>query len=135
MTPGPGRPSAAARTLAFLFGGYVGFQFMMTHWPKLVVPGPGRPDLIVHIAVFGTWNALLIACGRFGPRLSTRNIALSTLTAAIYAAIDESLQLIPFIRRVAALDDYAANLSGILLVAFASLALRAILRRPGASHE
>lgn len=123
MTPGPARSSLLRQLTAFVFGGYAGFQFMMTHWPALVVPGPGRPDLLVHILVFGTWNALLIACGLFGPRLSLRNIAVSTLIASVYAGIDETLQLVPFIRRVAALDDYGANIIGIQCVAIVALLL------------
>lgn len=116
-------------SLAFVFGAYAGFQFMMTHWPSLVVPGPGRPDIVVHLLVFGLWTALLTACGCFGPPLSVRNIAVAALIASVYAGIDESLQLIPFIRRVAAWDDYGANVAGIHLAALAALALRTLSGR------
>lgn len=102
--------------LPFVFGGYAGFLFMMTHWPALQLPGPGRPDLVAHLLIFGMWNALLIACGRFGPRLSITNIAICTMIACVYAGFDESLQLVPFINRVAALDDFGANIAGIQTV-------------------
>lgn len=105
----------AASLLPFAFGAYAGFLFMMTHWPALKLPGPGRPDLVAHLAIFGLWNALFIACGRFGPRLSIVNIAICTMIASVYAAIDESLQHIPGLNRVPALDDFGANVAGILL--------------------
>lgn len=121
----PARPRAPSTPplLAFIFGGYVGFQFMMTHWPALTLPFPGRPDLVAHFTVFGTWNALLIACGRFGPRFSLRNIAVCTMIAAMYAGVDEGLQLIPAVRRHAAWDDYGCNVAGIQLVALGALIL------------
>ena len=128
MTP-PAGWTTGRRAVVFLFGAYAGFQFMMTHWPKLVVPGPGRPDLIVHFAVFGLWNALLISCARFGPALSWRNITASTVLASVYAGVDEGLQAIPVLRRVCAWDDYGANVAGIHLVAVAALLLSWALRR------
>lgn len=127
MTPGVGW-SAGRRAVVFVFGAYAGFQFMMTHWPKLVVPGPGRPDLVVHFAVFGLWNALLIACARFGPALSWRNITASTVCASLYAGLDEGLQAIPALRRVCAWDDFGANVAGIHLVAVAALLLSMVFR-------
>jgi hypothetical protein len=95
------------------FWAYAAFVFIGTHYPKLVVPGAGRPDILVHIAVFALWTALIIACGFFGPPLSARNLIVSAVIAAIYSGVDELLQAIPFIRRVPAWDDWGANLIGV----------------------
>lgn len=135
MTGGPGARASVRSLLAFAFGAYVGFQFVMTHWPGLAVPGPGRPDLVVHFAVFGTWNALLIACGCFGPRLSLRNIAVSTLIASLWAAFDEGSQIVPAIRRVAAWDDYGANIAGIQIAAVIAIGLGRLARGAGGRDE
>lgn len=94
---------------------YVPVLFLGTHWPKLEVPGEGRPDLLVHLVAFGLWAGLLIGCGFFGPSLSWRNITRVFVIAAVYAAFDEATQAIPFLHRHAAFDDYVANLVGILL--------------------
>lgn len=88
--------------------------FTATHWPNLRIEGPiKRPDLIIHLAAFGLWTALLIAFAAFGPALSARNILACVGIAALYAAFDESTQAIPFLNRTAAWDDYAANLGGV----------------------
>lgn len=108
--PGPG-----ARRAAFVL--YAVPLFVATHWPALAVPVEGRWDLLVHAAVFAGWNALLIACGYFGPALSARNIKLATVIAAAYAAFDEGLQALPMVRRTAAWDDFGANLAGVTLAA------------------
>jgi hypothetical protein len=91
--------------------------FIGTHWPALKINAPGRPDLLVHAAIFSLWTLLLIACGFFGPVLSRRNILTALPVAIVYAAIDESLQAIPWIRRTAALDDYLMNVTGIVAAA------------------
>lgn len=102
---------------------YLPTLFTATHWPKLTLPGTGRPDLIVHLFAFGLWTALFIGAGFFGPALSWRNIRVAFLIAPLYAAIDEGLQAIPFVHRTAAFDDWLANLSGILLACFGALIL------------
>jgi VanZ family protein len=92
--------------------------FIATHWPQLRVDGPiPRTDLVAHFTVFGTWGLLATASAFFGPALSRRNIARTWVVGVIYAAIDEGLQLIPALGRVAALDDFAANATGITLAA------------------
>jgi VanZ family protein len=113
------------RTLIhFVFGAYAGALFLATHWPNVQIHGPiPRPDIVIHVTVFGTWNALMIGCGLFGARFSTRNIGRSTLISLLYAAIDEGLQAIPFVHRHAAVDDYGANAAGIVLVAAISFVI------------
>ena len=121
--------SVSLRTLIrAAFWGFAVLLFVGTHWPKLTIPAPGRPDLVVHMTIFAMWTALLISCGYFGPALSSRNLAIVLAIAPVYAAIDESLQAIPWIRRHAAWDDYAMNVSGIAL-ALAAAALFGTLRR------
>jgi VanZ family protein len=115
--------------VAFLL--FVPVLFTATHWPKLEIPGEGRPDLVIHIVAFGTWATLLIGCGFFGKALSWRNIGAVLLVAAAYAAFDEATQAIPWVRRHAALDDYLANLLGIVLACGGAVLLmkvRGVLR-------
>lgn len=123
MNPARYRPAARG-----VFGLYLPTLFIATHWPRLTIPGEGRPDLLVHIAAFGLLTALLIPCGFFGPALSPRNILVSGFIASAYAAFDEATQAIPFIRRHAAFDDWLADLAGIALACIGGFVLA--LRRP-----
>ncbi len=121
---------AARRWARAVFWVYAAFIFVGTHWPKLEIPGTGRPDLFAHVAVFGLWAALFIACRFFGPALSWRNIGLGALVSAAYSGIDEGLQAIPFIRRVPAWDDWGANLLGVGVAAAGAAALRLATAAP-----
>lgn len=121
MTRGPWSSLAFRR---FVFGGYAGVLFVMTHWPRVAIPADGRWDLLVHACVFGGWAAFLLSTGAFGASRSPRNIAGSLPVAMIYACVDEGLQAIPAVRRVAAWDDLAANISGILIVSLIAWRLR-----------
>lgn len=108
---------------------YALIVFGLTHFPGVKIEGPiPRPDLIVHITVFGLWTALCIACGFFGTPLSTRNILLSGLVSLIYSALDEGSQAIPMFIRVAAWDDWLANAAGVIIVTFGALLLARRLR-------
>ncbi|MGP1310417.1 MAG: hypothetical protein ACTS27_09495, partial [Phycisphaerales bacterium] len=67
------------RATVILRAGFVVYALTLvtlTHWPRLELPVDviERPDLVAHLLAFGLLNALLIACGFFGPRLSRRNI-------------------------------------------------------------
>ncbi|MFZ4572837.1 MAG: hypothetical protein ACOYN0_00485 [Phycisphaerales bacterium] len=102
--------------LRFVFGGYAGTIFALTHWPRLAFASPiQRSDLYIHFTAFGLWTTLLAATQCFGPALSRRNLLRSGLTALIYAPIDEFSQAIPGLGRSAGLDDLAANYGGVLL--------------------
>ncbi len=125
MSPAP----AARRWARAAFWAYALLIFVGTHWPKLEIPGTGRPDLIAHVAVFGLWTALFIACRFFGPALSWRNIGLGGLVSAAYSGIDEGLQAIPFIRRVPAWDDWGANLIGVAGAAIIAAGLRLLITK------
>ncbi|MEX2217492.1 MAG: hypothetical protein WD749_01925 [Phycisphaerales bacterium] len=103
--------------------------FTATHWPALEIPGEGRPDLWIHLAVFALWAALLIAAGLFGPPLSIRNILAVAVLGAAWAALDEALQGIPWVRRHPGVDDWLCNVAGIALACLSALALRPLLDR------
>lgn len=107
---------------------YAAAIFTLTHTPGVQVGGKVRVDLLAHLTVFGLWAVLLAVCAFFGPPLSWRNIRVVWPLAAVYAAIDESLQAIPFIRRNAALDDWLANVAGISIACLAMLAFDRIRR-------
>ena len=136
-----------SRVRRWAFAAFAVAVFVATHWPNLQLPGTGRPDLLVHVVVFAAWTAMLILAGFFGPPFSLRNIGMAALIAPVYAAIDEGLQAIPFIRRHAAFDDWGANVSGIAFACLAALAVRAALglkaapsgaasnHQPGDSHD
>ncbi len=91
--------------------------FVATHWPALTIPMKGRWDLPIHASVFAGWNVLFMLLGAFGNAFSPRNIVLSSLVATAYAGLDEGLQALPFVRRTAAWDDFAANALGVWLAA------------------
>lgn len=118
------------------FALYAAAIFTLTHTPGVQVGGKVRIDLVVHLGVFGLWAVLFAACSFFGPAFSWRNIRLVWPIAAVYAAIDESLQAIPFIRRHAAFDDWVANFAGVSLACIAMLVLgRMLASRAQVSKE
>lgn len=99
------------------FGVWAVTVFTLTHWPGLKIEGAPvrRPDLFAHLGVFGLWGVLFAWSGFFGRRGSARNACWSFGIGVVYAAVDESLQLIPILNRHAGLDDFAANVLGIAL--------------------
>jgi hypothetical protein len=134
MVGSDGAGAGRRRLWRLAFWMYAAALFTATHWPKLELPAPEGGDKVVHVIVFGAWMVIASAQGWFGRPLSDRNLLRTLLVAAAYAAADEGLQAIPFIRRTAALDDYAANAVGVMLAALVLLALRERLgsREPGA---
>lgn len=104
-----------------------------THWPKLELPLPSlRPDIVIHMVVFGLWTLACINAGFFGPALSRRNILLGGLVSLVYSAIDEVSQGLPGVHRVVGLDDALANAAG---VTTAVVVCVVIARRRAASAE
>lgn len=108
-------PALTRPRLRAAFWCWAAILFTGTHWPKLEIPGEGRPDLLVHLSIFGLWGSLLIAAGFFGRPTSWRNIGAVFVIGLVYGAIDELLQAIPFIHRTCALDDWALDSVGILI--------------------
>ncbi len=98
------------------FAGFAVLLFVGTHWPKLRIEGPiPRPDLVIHLVVFGMWALLLCVSGLLGEpgRLSTTLKCFAV--GLVYAAIDESTQMIPSLGRYAAMDDYLFNALGLAI--------------------
>lgn len=99
--------------------------FTGTHWPKLRIEGPiPRPDLVVHFVAFGLWGLTLCVSGLLGEPGTIRNAARCLGVGLVYAAIDESLQLIPILGRTFGLDDYAFNVIGLVMGTSLSLLIR-----------
>lgn len=106
------------------FAAYALLIVTLTHWPGLTIEGPvARPDLWIHVGVFGGWTVLFAACGWFGPALSARNVLLSGAASLAYATVDEVTQGLPGINRHVAVDDWLANAAGIILATAGLLAL------------
>lgn len=101
-----------------------------THWPALKIASHGvnRLDLFIHAGAFGAWTLLLTFAGFFGPALSRRNIVRSTVTALVYALLDELTQGLPVLQRTVDPLDLAANAAGIVLVGLALLLLAGRLK-------
>lgn len=87
---------------------------VLTHWPRLQIPGSvPNSDLMVHVAAYGVWTLLLILCRFFGSALSMRNVLICAGIAAGYGVVDELTQAIPVIQRHAAPEDFLADVIGI----------------------
>ena len=132
--------------VAFWF--YAIALFVATHWPNLRIESSHipRPDIFIHMAVFGGWVMLLVATGYLAPgsddplaesrgvrgwlRLVTRPraVLLAMFVALAYAALDELTQGVPGLGRTVALDDYAANCGGIVAACGAAALLRFFTR-------
>lgn len=99
--------------------------FVGTHWPQLRIHGPiRRPDLIVHLVAFGIWALALCLSGLIGNPGSRKTALRCLLVGAVYAAFDETTQMIPILGRFAGLDDYLFNLIGLVLGSSLSLLFR-----------
>jgi VanZ family protein len=107
--------------------------FTATHTPGVQFGTRFRWDILIHIAAFGLWAACLALAGFFGPPCSWRNIRCVAPIATAYAAADEALQAIPFVHRHAAVDDWLANVTGIVIACSALLWWGH--RHPGAMPE
>jgi len=108
---------------------YAAVLLMMTHWPRLEVPGPTGTDKLLHILAFGGWCGLFTVCGWFGRPLSDANLLRSCVVAAAYGALDEGLQGLEWIQRSCEWADLGANLTGVVGVTTVLLILRAPLSR------
>jgi hypothetical protein len=124
-------PSARPGGPRWAFRAYTAALLTVTLWPKLRVPNAvPRTDLVAHMIGFGLWTLLLLLCGAFGRVWSVRNVALSALVGVAFSGIDELLQLIPFIHRTCAWDDFGADCLGVAIVLGAALVI--VARRRGA---
>ena len=97
-----------------IFAIYAALTVTATHWPKLELPLPSmRPDILIHMLVFGLWTIACVYAGFFGPILSRRNMLLAGAVSLVYSAIDEVTQGLPGVNRVVGLDDALANAAGV----------------------
>lgn len=130
---------------------YAALVFTATHWPNLRIESGvvERPDLYIHMTVFGLWTLLLVATGYFADgaedpvaesggvrgwaRIVTRPLGVVKVgvVALVYAAADEMSQGIPGLGRTVAWDDYAANSAGIVSAVAAALIAWRTTRRGG----
>lgn len=111
------------RILAFV--GIAVLLFVGTHWPQLRIEGPiKRPDLIVHFIAFGLWSLALCITGLLGEPGTRANALRCFAIGVVYAAFDESTQMIPALGRFAGLDDYAFNVIGLIIGCSLSLLVR-----------
>ena len=108
----------------WIFGIQMTATVLLTLWPNLQVPNVvPRTDLVGHMTVFGSWMIAAIWLGMFGPIFSARNIVLTGMLGAMFGAVDEGLQAIPFIHRTCALDDWGCNVLGITVGGFLMIVL------------
>ncbi len=131
------RIDRAPRGARRVFWTYALLLFIGTHLPKLDirVPGVERPDLIMHVLVFGAWFGLFWITGYAGSIWHRRSAVVSGFVACGYAAMDERLQALPFINRTCAWDDLEANWLGISLAMLTALVLITLTGRPNAAQH
>jgi len=115
--------------LRYAFFIYAPLLFLGTHWPQLTIPLPGRPDLVVHMTIFGGWTLLLFLSGLVGDPRSWRTVAVTHVVAVLYAAADESLQAVPLVRRHFDWDDMMFNTFGVVAATILNMWLRRLLDR------
>ena len=125
-------PAPASRAWRALFLLYAVALFIGTHWPQLAIPMKGRPDLVVHMTIFGGWTVLFFLSGLAGPPTHWRAVAVAQLVGVLYAAADESLQAVPFVRRHFDWDDMMFNVFGVCAATMLNIRLRALLDRRAA---
>lgn len=100
-----------------------------THWPGLAVPeGPiSRMDLVVHCTAFAGWTLLLFLTGWVAPSCPTRRVVWTGTIAVCFAAFDELTQ--PLFTRTADWTDFAADCSGVVLMALVIFAWASVVNR------
>lgn len=124
--------------LRYAFWVYAAGIFVATHWPslKIKVGDFERPDLVIHMVVFGVWTVLLWASGLVGRRESVKTAVIAGGVTLVYAAFDEGTQALPGLGRTAAWDDYMANALGVVVGTVAAMVGASVLRKrataPGA---
>lgn len=84
-------------------------------WPQLALPPVvPRPDLIVHCVSFGLFALLLCL---WNPTKTSRlgtKMVLAFVAGTSYGGMTELLQSIPVLHRTAAIDDWGADVLGVV---------------------
>lgn len=136
IAPKPRRGACTA-----VFAVYAACLFAATHWPNLRIESRqiDRPDILIHIAAFAIWTVLLALSGLVGPWLKSRTALLAGAVALAFAAFDEASQALPILGRTAALDDYLADVAGIVIASLVVLGWSTLRTRgrnvPGAGDQ
>jgi VanZ family protein len=118
----PGSPAAlAVRNIRIAWIAALLLIFVTTLWPRLAIGSGESPiDKFVHAAAFGGLTALFLNTRWL------RSIWLSTVLLMVIAAIDEALQAIPQLGRSADLDDWIADVIGIVIAVALWMAVRPV---------
>jgi len=99
--------------------------FVVTHLPPSRLPQTRIDDKLAHFISYAILTALLLASLQFS-RLSPRAAAWWTVAVlCVYAAVDELLQ-IP-VGRICSLQDWLADVSGVITVAAFTVAVQSIV--------
>ncbi|MCH8828747.1 MAG: VanZ family protein [Planctomycetes bacterium] len=137
MKPSPKHSLTWKRRLsAALLIVYWGSLFVGTHMPIPNLGGqPRHLDKLMHFGAYAGLSFLLGLWWSAGRRLN-RPLALKVFAVTVvYAAVDELLQTIPFVRRTGDVLDFLADCLG-SLIGLAALALwQAMLRRKSDDRE
>ncbi len=83
-----------------------------THWPNLVLSPSAPSDKFLHAVTFGVMTFLLWRTRWIG------SVLVLLVTMTVYATIDESTQSLPWIQRHTSLEDWYADVVGILVACF-----------------
>jgi len=126
------RPAWPARLAGLVTGGYVGALVFATHYPKpQEFLGENPPsDKTLHLVAYGALGLCVGTTLLLSGRWSRRTMILAALGLAVFAALDEATQPLPWFRRTADPLDWAYDCLGIVvglaLVAVADRAFRAM---------
>lgn len=103
------------RWLAFVLGVYWSLLFIGTHIPRpeTFIP-PGVSDKLLHFCAFAGLAFLYALCRSQHDERTARSYVTSFAVLAGYAALDEILQMVPFINRNTDFGDWVADVAGIL---------------------
>jgi len=126
-------PSATTRHLRTWLGRALAVTwlgaFLATHVPAEKVPDVHVTDKTLHAVGYFVLATLLLAwlAARGVRRIRRATIAIVAL--AVYGAIDEATQ--PLVQRHASIEDWLADLAGVLAAAIVCELLLALFARPG----
>lgn len=93
-------------------------------WPRLTLPPVmPRPDLLVHGLAFGLLTLLLCLWNPARSTSPAQTALLAFAVGTVYGGITELLQQVPALKRTGALDDWGADVFGVVcgLLAFGFL--------------
>lgn len=131
MPSEPPRTGWPARLLATLAAGYAALLAFVTHHPKpqdLLGRNPPS-DKLLHLCAYAILGSLVAAALAAAGRRSLRTLLVAAAAIALFAAIDEVTQPLPWFGRTADPLDWFCDLAGIVLGIATVAALAAAVRR------